>query len=225
MGVVQSSTGHFPAVEETLLSEVRILSGIASALLPEYKGVFARYEADYDSIRDDIESVIPGFENYNKRVRKDGGFYLPNGPRDREFSTPVGKARFTANARIDQRLEEGMLMLQTFRTHDQYNTTVYGMEDRYRGVYYDRWVILMNHNDMQQRGIKPLSKVNVTSHYEEEVREMKAVTAIPYSMPSGACAAYFPEANVLVPLTKTAKISNTPTSKSIPVRVEVLEEN
>ncbi len=220
MGVVQSSTGHFPAMEESLHSEVAILCGIAKKLLPDHRALFENYETDYDAIRDDIAQVIPGFQNFNQRVRQDGGFYLPNGPRERQFTTASGKARFTANALIDRHQDEELLTLQTFRTHDQYNTTVYGMEDRYRGVYNDRWVILMNLQDLQDRGIESLSKVNVTSHYEGETREMNAVTAIPYAMPKGACAAYFPEANMLVPLHKTAMISNTPTSKAIPVSVE-----
>ena len=219
MGVVQSSTGHFPAIADTLLSEVGILCGIARELLPRHQGLFEKYSEAYDVIRDDIERVIPGFMRFNERVRKEGGFYLPNGPRERQFTTHSGKAHFTVNTRIDQNLKEGELILQTLRTHDQYNTTVYGMEDRYRGIYNDRRVILMNEQDMKERSLRALSKVNITSHFNGQVREMKEVTVIPYSMPVGACAAYFPEANILVPLHKTARVSNTPTSKAIPVLV------
>ncbi|MGJ8677486.1 MAG: FdhF/YdeP family oxidoreductase [Akkermansiaceae bacterium] len=223
MGVVQSSEGHFPPVSENLLSEVQILCGIAKELIPEHTALFQRYTDQYDEIRSDVEQVIPGFEKFNTKVREQGGFYLPNGPAERRFTTVSGKAHFTANERIDISLPSDMLMLQTLRTHDQFNTTIYGMEDRYRGIYNDRYVVLMNEHDMKDRGISSLSKVNVTSHFEGETRVMADVAVIPYDMPKGACAAYFPEANVLVPLNKTAKVSNTPTSKSIAVTIDVLQ--
>jgi len=221
MGVIQSSQGHNKPVSNDLLSETQIVCGIAKASLePKWQTIFSKYTENYDEIRNDIEKVIPGFDNFNERVRKPSGFYLPNGPRDREFTTTSGMAEFTVNELPDKRLEEGQLMLQTLRTHDQYNTTVYGMEDRYRGLYYDRDIIMMNKNDLQDRDLKHGDKVNITSHFQGETRDLHNFTAVEYSMPSGACAAYFPEANVLVPLHKTAKESNTPTSKAIPITVE-----
>ena len=134
------------------------------------------------------------------------------------------RTRFQLRRRMIDSYEERnhgdeILILQTLRSHDQFNTTVYGLEDRYRGIHHDRNVIMMNEEDMASRSIEPLSKVNVISVYNGVERELKNLKAIPYDMPSGACAAYFPEANVLVPLEKTAKISNTPTSKDVPVRV------
>jgi len=221
MGVVQSTVGHFPPVSDLLRSEVFIICGIAQALLPpEQAAHFSRYAENYDRIRTDIEAVIPGFTDFNTRIREAGGFYLPNGPRQRQFSTDIKKARFTANSLLPRDLSPDMLIMQTLRTHDQYNTTVYGMEDRYRGIYNDRWVIMMNPADMEQRGLNTLDKADITSHFQDETREMKSVTVIPYKMPKGACATYFPEANVLIPLHKTALISNTPTSKSIPVTIK-----
>lgn len=219
MGVVQSSTGHFPPVADSLLSEVRILCGIAQQLLPAHASHFARFQQDYDTIRDNISAVIPGFSDYNQNVRQEGGFYLPNGPREGRFTTPSGKAQFTRNTLLPSTQDADTLILQTLRTHDQFNTTIYGMEDRYRGVYNDRWVILMNQEDMEARGISSLGKVNILSDYEGTTREMNNVTAIPYDTPVGSCAAYFPEANVLIPLEKTALVSNTPTSKAVPVKV------
>jgi anaerobic selenocysteine-containing dehydrogenase len=166
-----------------------------------------------------IEKVIPGFESYNLRVRKRGGFSLPNGPKKRKFKTKSGKALFTSNEILKNNYADDILILQTLRSHDQFNTTVYGLEDRYRGIYNDRNVIMMNEDDMTSRSIKPLMEVDVVSLFKGKERHLRNLKAVPYKMPRGACAAYFPEANVLVPLDKTAKVSNTPTSKDVPVKI------
>ena len=219
MGIVQSSLGIFKPISSNLKSEIEILCKIAIRLFPERSDTFEGFFKNHDQIRDMIEKVIPGFESYNLRVRKRGGFSLPNGPKKREFKTKSGKALFTSNEILKNNYADNILILQTLRSHDQFNTTVYGLEDRYRGIYNDRNVIMMNEDDMKSRSIKPLMKVDVVSIFKGKERHLRNLKAVPYKMPRGACAAYFPEANVLVPLDKTAKVSNTPTSKDIPVRI------
>jgi molybdopterin-dependent oxidoreductase alpha subunit len=219
MGIVQSSLGIFKPISSNLRSEIEILCKIAIKLFPEKSDTFEGFFKNHDQIRDMIEKVIPGFESYNLRVRKRGGFSLPNGPKKREFKTKSGKALFTSNEILKNNYADDILILQTLRSHDQFNTTVYGLEDRYRGIYNDRNVIMMNEDDMTSRSIKPLMEVDVVSLFKGKERHLRNLKAVPYKMPRGACAAYFPEANVLVPLDKTAKVSNTPTSKDIPVRI------
>ena len=219
MGIVQSSLGIFKPISSNLKSEIEILCKIAIKLFPERSDTFEGFFKNHDQIRDMIEKVIPGFESYNLRVRKRGGFSLPNGPKKREFKTKSGKALFTSNEILKNNYADNILILQTLRSHDQFNTTVYGLEDRYRGIYNDRNVIMMNEDDMKSRSIKPLMKVDVVSIFKGKERHLRNLKAVPYKMPRGACAAYFPEANVLVPLDKTAKVSNTPTSKDVPVRI------
>ena len=219
MGIVQSSLGIFKPISSNLRSEIEILCKIAIKLFPERSDTFEGFFKNHDQIRDMIEKVIPGFESYNLRVRKKGGFSLPNGPKKREFKTKSGKALFTSNEILKNNYADNILILQTLRSHDQFNTTVYGLEDRYRGIYNDRNVIMMNEDDMKSRSIKPLMKVDVVSIFKGKERHLRNLKAVPYKMPRGACAAYFPEANVLVPLDKTAKVSNTPTSKDVPVRI------
>ena len=219
MGIVQSSLGIFKPISNKLKSEIEILCKISMKLFPERSDTFKGFFKNHDQIRNMIEKVIPGFESYNLRVRERGGFSLPNGPKKREFETKNGKALFTSNEILKNNYGDDILILQTLRSHDQFNTTVYGLEDRYRGIHNDRDVIMMNEEDMKSRSIDPLMKVDVVSSYKGKERHLRNLKAIPYKMPRGACAAYFPEANVLVPLDKTAKVSNTPTSKDVPVRI------
>ena len=219
MGIVQSSLGIFKPISSNLKSEIEILCEIAIRLFPERSDTFEGFYKNHDRIRDMIEKVISGFESYNLRVRKKGGFSLPNGPKKREFKTKSGKALFTSNEILRNDYADGILILQTLRSHDQFNTTIYGLEDRYRGIYNDRNVIMMNEDDMKSRSIKPLMEVDVVSLYQGKERHLRNLKAVPYKMPRGACAAYFPEANVLIPLEKTAKVSNTPTSKDVPVKI------
>ncbi len=219
MGIVQGSRGIFKPISNNLKSEIEILCRISMALFPERRDTFKDFFTNHDSIRDRIENVITGFDSYNEMIRKPGGFSLPNGPRNREFKTQSGKAVFTENNILKKDYEDDVLILQTLRSHDQFNTTIYGLNDRYRGIYNDRDVIMMNEADMASRSIEPLMKVDVVSSYNGRKRELNGLKAIPYEMPRGSCAAYFPEANILVPLEKTAKISNTPTSKEVPVRI------
>ncbi|MDY0779461.1 FdhF/YdeP family oxidoreductase [Tenacibaculum sp. IB213877] len=221
MGVVHQSHGHLKPCSEHLLSEPAIVAGIANATLKNSKVEWSKLISNYDLIRDKIEATIPGFEKYNKRVRQKGGFYLPNNARSNDFSpTSTGKANFTLNKPSDIVLKEDQFMLMTIRTHDQYNTTIYGLDDRYRGVLNERRVVFINPDDMTKLGLKKLDKVNLISHFNNENRIAEGFLAIPYSIPKQCMATYFPEANVLVPIKSVAKISNTPASKTVIISVE-----
>ena len=220
MGVVHQSRGHLDPCSVHLKSEPAIVAGLANATLQHSTTDWNALIANYDLIRDKIEATIPGFEDYNKRVRKKGGFYLPNNAREGNFApTKTGKANFTVNTPSDIELEKNEFLLMTIRTHDQYNTTIYGLHDRYRGVYNERRVLFMNPKDMEVLGIHRLDLVDLKSHYEGEVRSAYGFLAIPYEIPSQCTATYFPEANVLVPINSTATISNTPTSKTIKITI------
>ena len=220
MGVVHASSGHLAPLSASLLSEPAIVAGMAKASLSNTTLNWAELIKDYDGIRDKIEATIPGFENYNNRVREKGGFYLPNTARNKDFSpTLTGKANFTINAVSDIVLQKNQLIMMTIRTHDQYNTTIYGLDDRYRGIINERRVIFMNPTDMKEQGLEKLDTVDLISHFNQEQRIAKSFLVIPYSIPKQCSATYFPEANVLVPLQSKARISNTPTSKTIIITV------
>jgi molybdopterin-dependent oxidoreductase alpha subunit len=220
MGVVHASSGHLVPLSASLLSEPAIVARMAKASLSDTTLNWAELIKDYDGIRDKIEATIPGFKNYNNRVREKGGFYLPNTARNKDFSpTLTGKANFTINAVSDIVLQKNQLIMMTIRTHDQYNTTIYGLDDRYRGVINERRVIFMNPTDMKEQGLEKLDTVDLISHFNQEQRIAKSFLVIPYSIPKQCSATYFPEANVLVPLQSKARISNTPTSKTIIITV------
>ena len=167
---------------------------------------------------------MPGFEDYNRRASQPGGFYLPNPVKERVFKTASGQAEFTVNPLRPLALEPGQLLLQTFRSHDQFNTTIYGNDDRYRGITNERRVIFMHPEDMAERGIGPEQPVDITSHFHGETRTAELFLAVPYETPRGCAAAYYPEANVVVPLAAQADISQTPTSKSIVVTVQASQK-
>jgi molybdopterin-dependent oxidoreductase alpha subunit len=220
MGVVQKSQGRLTPASAELLSEPMIVARLATATLGSRTTVlWNALAADYDRIRDHIERVIPGFQNYNQRVRQPGGFYLPNGPRERRFTTPDGKAHFTVNPAPVNRLEPGQLVMMTVRTHDQFNTTVYGLADRYRGIANGRRVVFLNAEDLRERGLKGGDVVDLVSHFRGETRTAPRFVAVEYDIPRGCAATYFPEANVLVPLDSVAETSNTPTSKYVVITV------
>ena len=220
MGVVHQSRGHLTPCATQLKSEPAIVAGLANATLQHSTTDWNALISNYDLIRDKIEATIPGFEDYNKRVRIKGGFYLPNNAREGNFApTKTGKANFTVNAPSDIKLQKDEYLLMTIRTHDQYNTTIYGLHDRYRGVYNERRVLFMNPKDMEALGIHRLDMVDLKSHFEGEVRSAYGFLAIPYEIPSQCTATYFPEANVLVPINSTATISNTPTSKTVKITI------
>lgn len=225
MGVVHSSKGHLNPCSENLLSEVAIVSGIANATLKNTTVNWNELKSNYDNIRNKIEKVIPGFKNYNKKIRQKGGFYLPNNARENNFnSSPTGKANFSINKPSEISLKNDEYLMMTIRTHDQYNTTIYGLDDRYRGILNERRVILMNINDIKKQNLKKLDLVNITSHFKDEVRIVKKFIVVPYNIPEKCTATYFPEANALISIKSKADFSNTPTSKSIKVTINKYKE-
>lgn len=225
MGVVHNSRGILDPASSHLMSEPAIVATLAQAVFGKNSGIDWQDMVDnYDVVRDHIEAVIPGFDDYNERVRRPSGFYLPNGARDGKFDTPDGKAHFTVNPIPEHHLDAGQYVLMTIRSHDQYNTTIYGLDDRYRGIHNERRVIMMNPKDMQERGFKSRQKVNVTSHFQGETRTADDWYLVPYAIPRRSLAAYFPEANVLVPLKSFADKSKTPTSKYIVVTLAPIDK-
>ena len=221
MGVVHQSKGTLQPSSKELLSEVAIVAGVANATLRKSTTNWSELISNYDLIRTKIEATIPGFKNYNKRVRIKGGFYLPNNARESDFTpTKTGKANFSVNKPSEIELEKHQFMMMTIRTHDQYNTTIYGLNDRYRGVLNERRIIFMNENDMKLLHLKKLDVVDLTSHFKNEKREAKGFLAVPYNIPKQCTATYFPEANVLVPLKSKADISNTPASKTVIITIK-----
>jgi anaerobic selenocysteine-containing dehydrogenase len=215
MGIVQPSLGKLKPASEHLRSEVWIVTELARSVLGED---WSAYAADYDRIREAISQVVPGHEDYNQRLRKQGGFYLPNPPRDsRTFPTATGKARFTVNALPTHDLAPDQLMLMTIRSHDQFNTTIYGLDDRYRGIKGERRVVFLNADDARERGLTEAHRVDLVSHFQGQERVAPGFRVVLYPLPRGCAAAYFPEANALVPVDSYAEGSRTPTSKSIVV--------
>ncbi len=221
MGVVHASRGALPPASEHLLSEPDIVARLAKAVLGERSRVrWTWLVEDYDRIRDLIAKVIPGFEDFNRRVREPGGFSLPNGPREGRFTTQSGKAHFTVHTMPRLKLEPGQLLMMTIRTHDQYNTTVYGLDDRYRGIRNGRRVVMLNAEDMKELGVESGQVVDLTSHFEGQQRVAHRFVVVPYDIPRRCAATYFPEANVLVPLDSFAEKSRTPTSKSVVITLK-----
>ena len=217
---VQMSKGVLEPASEHMRSETWIVCRLAKAVLGGRSTVdWDAMAADYDRIRDAIERVVPGFEDYNERIRRPGGFYLPNPPRERLFPTASGKAVFTAHPLRAAELPPGRLFLTTIRSHDQFNTTIYGLDDRYRGVSGGRRVIFMNEGDIERFGLAAGEAVDITSHFDDGERSVEGFAVVPYDIPPDCAAAYFPEANPLVPLGSFAKRSFTPTSKCIIVSV------
>ena len=220
---VHASRGVVAPVAATLLSEVAIICRLARAVLGDRVDVdWAGLEADYDGIRDHISHVVPGCENYNERIRQTDGFVLPNGPRDsRSFRTSSGKAQLTVNVLEHLERPAGRLLLQTLRSHDQFNTTIYGNDDRYRGIKKGRHVVFVNVHDLAELGFADGDIVDVHSEFRDGVdRMLSGYRLVEYPTPRGCAAAYYPEANVLVPLDSVAERSNTPVSKAVLVRLE-----
>ncbi len=221
MGVVSQNKGILVPLAGQMMSEVAIISGMAIATLGQKTNIaeWVAMTENYDVIRDHISRVIPGFEKFNEKLRKPGGFYLPNGPRERKFTTKNGKANFTTTQLHKNTLEPDQLVLMTVRSHDQFNTTIYEYNDRYRGIHNERRVLFMNEQDIASRGLKAQDLIDITSHFEGEQRTVEKFVVVPYDIPKGNVAAYFPEANPLVPISSVAKVSNTPTSKYVIVTV------
>lgn len=220
MGIVQASRGVLEPASPQLLSEPAIVARLARATLGARSAVpWEDFTADYDRIRDAIERVIPIFERYNDRVRVAGGFHLPNSARERVFLTDSKRARFTVHPIPDLTLEPGQLWLTTVRAHDQFNTTVYAPNDRYRGVHGGRRVVFMHPDDIRDRGLAAEAAVDLTSCHGGVERRARGFRVVPYDVPRGCAAAYFPEANVLVPHDRVASGSNTPASKAVAITV------
>ena len=235
MGMVHSSQGRLDPASTDLMSEPAIVVAVgilipigyivvalAQATMGATLGVeWSEFVLNYDSIRDRIAAVIPGFENLNSRIRQSNGFELPNAVRDlREFRTASRKALFTVHPIPQLNVEAGQFVMTTIRSHDQYNTTIYGLEDRYRGIHNGRRVVLMNTEDMAAQELSAGDAVDIVSHHLGKDRRAKNFRVVAYEIPRGCLATYFPEANVLVPIDSVAKISHTPTSKSIIVSLE-----
>ncbi|HEX8188756.1 MAG TPA: FdhF/YdeP family oxidoreductase, partial [Pyrinomonadaceae bacterium] len=220
MGVVHSSRGSLEPASPELLSEPAIVARLARETLGQRSAVaWGWLVEDYDRVRDLIERVIPGFENYNVRVREPGGFYLPNLAREGVFKTSTGRANFTVHELPRHELAPGQLLMMTVRSHDQFNTTIYGLDDRYRGVHNERRVVFLNPEDVAERGLSAGQVVDLFSHFEGEERAARRFLVVPYPLPRRCAAAYFPEANVLVPVGSVADKSNTPASKSVVITV------
>jgi len=219
MGVVHQSRGNLKPVSKQLLSEPAIVAGLAKATL----GVsWDHLISDYDLIRDLVEKVIPGFDDYNQRVRQPGGFYLPNVAKTGEFLN--GRALFSQVKVPRHKLGKGEFLMMTVRSHDQFNTTIYGKDDRYRGIIDERRVVLMNPKDMADGSFSKAQVVNLSSKYDGIERWVYNFKVIPYSIPRGNVATYFPESNPLVPLDLVARKSHTPCSKSVVVRILAIED-
>ena len=222
MGIVHSSTGTFKPASEYLISEPAIVSGIGGALESrlERSGVpWRNLSEDYNLIRELIQNTIPGFENYNDRIKSESGFYLPNPPRDsRTFKTKNGLANFISTD-ISFAKSADHFMMMTIRSHDQYNTTIYGLDDRYRGIKNGRRVVLMNENDMANHDLLKGSLVDLSSEMRSGMIVSPKWFVVPYDIPEGNVATYFPESNMLIPLDSVADGSNTPTSKSVPIKI------
>lgn len=220
MGVVHSSRGVLEPASDHLLSEPRIVARLAQAVLGERTSVnWDELANDYDRVRDRIARVVPGFDDFNTKVRQPAGFYLPNGPRERRFTTADGKAHFTVHPLPRHELQPGQLLMLTMRSHDQYNTTIYGLDDRYRGIHNGRRVVFLNREDIAERGLKAGDAVDLTSHFNDVERIARRFFVVPYEIPKGCAATYFPEANVLVSIDSVAAKSNTPASKSVIISV------
>jgi anaerobic selenocysteine-containing dehydrogenase len=220
MAVVQMSRGSFPPASSELLSEPAIVARLAQATLGDRTTVDWEYLlADYDRIRERIERVVPGFADYNRRVREPGGFYLPSSARERVFNTASGRALFTTHDLPVHDLKPDQFLMMTIRSHDQFNTTIYGPDDRYRGIHNGRRVVLLNAEDIRLAGLQPKQRVDLISHFEGEERLANHFTVVPYDIPRRCAATYFPEANVLVPVRSVAEKSNTPASKSVVISI------
>jgi formate dehydrogenase major subunit len=219
--MVHASEGKNKPASPHLLSEPAIVAGMAMATLPQSKVNWRELVGNYDRIRDKIAEVIPGFEKYNEKIKQPGGFYLKPPASDRIWKTKSGKAQFTVGPLPDLRKNTDQLTLTTIRSHDQFNTTVYGLDDRYRNIHGERTVLFMNPADMEARGLNNFDRVDITS-YDADGNERKVINfkVVPYDIPKGCTAAYYPETNPLVPVTSFADKSKTPSSKYVVISVQ-----
>lgn len=220
MGIVHSSRGNLTPVSKDLLSEPTIVCRLAKAVFGENSGIdWDRYAQHYDHIRTAIEQTIPGFEDYNRRIREPGGFYLPNAARLGKFNTWNSKANFNLAGVPEIKLAPDEFIMMTIRSHDQFNTTIYGLDDRYRGILNERRVILMNPFDISKAGLTDGGVVDLFNYHDGVERVARRFIVVAYDIPERCTATYFPETNVLVPINSTAEKSNTPTSKMVVIKV------
>ena len=223
MSDVHVTRGRLTPASDTLLSEVSIICRLAQRVLGDtVSAPWSEFEADYRTIRSRIERVVPGFEDFEAKLSRPGGFTLPNGVKDaRRFDTSTGKANFTANELEYPRVPEGRLLLQTIRSHDQFNTTIYGLDDYYRGITNGRRVVFVNPDDIAALGFEDGQLVDLVGEWSDQVeRRAEAFRVVSYDTAKGCIAAYYPETNVLVPLDHKADVSRTPASKSVVIRLE-----
>jgi molybdopterin-dependent oxidoreductase alpha subunit len=221
MGVVAPSRGRLAPAGPDLKSEVRIVADIADATLGQERDIdWRRFADNYAVIRESIASVIPGFENFESRLANDGQIVLPHAVRDsRRFDTPSGRAVFTKHDIRELRVEPGRYLMTTIRSHDQFNTTVYSNIDRYRGIYQSRRVVFMNPRDLETADLAAGEEVVLTSYFAGEERCVDGFRVVPYSIPSGCVATYYPESNPLIPALQVAELSNTPAYKSVLISI------
>ena len=224
MSMVHASSGKLRPASPHLLSEPAIVAGMAMAALPDSKVNWETLVADYDLIRDRIEQTIPGFADYNQRIRTPGGFRMPLPPTERIWPTATGKAMFSVFEGVDENAKgvgEDVLRLITLRSHDQYNTTIYALDDRYRGVFGRRDILFMNEEDMAGLGLEHGDRVDIETALPGHTQRLEDITLVAYNIARGSVGAYYPEANVLVPLDYLDKESGTPSYKSVPVRLRL----
>jgi molybdopterin-dependent oxidoreductase alpha subunit len=232
--MVHASNGQLKPQSTQMRSEPAILAGIANATLGKQPVDWLWLVEDYSRIRDLIADTIPGFKDFNERVKNPGGFYLGNAAGERRWNTATTRANFKANALPLDLIHESVrstgqipdLIMQSMRSHDQYNTTIYGLDDRYRGVKGQRDVLFVNEADIVRLGFQPGQKVDISSIWgDEHVRRVKGFTLLPFDIPAGQAAAYYPEVNPLVPLESVGAGSSTPTSKFVAIKLERASES
>ena len=224
MSMVHASMGMNTPASEHLRSEPAIVAGLARATLGDRSRVnWEELVADYDRIRDAIEAVFPIFQDFNARIRVPGGFHLTSTARERIWATPSGRANFVVFEGLEEDPHQNdpeVLWLTTVRSHDQYNTTLYSMSDRYRGVFGQRDVVFINARELAKRGLKADDRVDlVTASSDGLERVVRSFRVVEYKLPDGCCGAYYPEANPLVPLYARDARSHTPSSKAVPIRL------
>ncbi|WP_164067155.1 FdhF/YdeP family oxidoreductase [Serratia marcescens] len=224
MSMVHASSGKLKPASELLRSEPAIVAGMAKAVMPASKVPWDELIEDYDVIRELIEKTIPGFDDYNARIRQPGGFRMPLPPTERQWPTTTGKAMFSVFSGLHEdeiTTDKDTLRLITLRSHDQYNTTIYALDDRYRGVYGRRDVLFMNDSDLQRLGLEHGDVVDLETALPGSTQRLEGITVIAYNISAGSVGAYYPEANVLVPLHYIDEESGTPSYKSVPIRVKL----
>ena len=219
MGTVHTTRGFVKSHTDYLLSEPHIIAQIASRTIGNDIVDWNALIDDYDRIRTLISKAVVGFESFNEKLKKDGIFDLPNGPRNQQFTNDIGKARFTVNELPNYQIDPDELLMMTIRSHDQFNTTIYGLDDRYRGIYGTRKIVLMNKTDVENHNLDIDLPVTLYNNYGGKKREVSGLKIVAYEIPKGCIATYFPECNVLIPLELKARKSNTPASKSVKVRL------